>query len=439
MSKDNWYLTAAGVLARFSLPLVLSGMLQQLYNWADAFIVGHYIGEEALAAIGATGTVTGCVIYAIVGFTTGLSILAAQKYGHGEEEQVSEIQYSFLKILIPAGAVISVLGIVGTDFILRLMNTPENMLVHSVNYLRIILIGIPILMTYNLFAALLRAIGDSKAPFLAVLLSSVINVILDMLFVIRFHWGVSGAAAATILSQAAMTSFIVMYGSRKHKVLNLYLRMKEQGEHPTVLREGMTFAIPLTIQQSINAFGHVVLQNFMNGFGSHSVAAITSAYRVDSIMLLPMMQLGTAISTMVAQSKGAGDTRREKRFSITGLGMSVFAATILMVTMYYLGGHFVRFFGVNEEAAMIGAQFFRNISLYYLPCGIGSSLRGTIEGKGHVAWTSSIGITALLLRIIMSYVLKAPLGNMAVAHAEGIQWVFMLICYILFFIWKGKR
>lgn len=188
----------ACTLIRFSLPLIFSGILQQLYNWADAFIVGNVEGELALAAIGATGTVVNFYLMAITGFTIGLAILFAQKFGSGENAAIPKILAAFSILLGLSFVLLAAVGIGLTSPLLRLMHTPQDTIKPAESYLKIIFTGVPFLAVYNVYSAALRGIGDSRAPFLAILFSSILNVALDLLFVAWLHWGVEGAAAATL-------------------------------------------------------------------------------------------------------------------------------------------------------------------------------------------------------------------------------------------------
>lgn len=176
----------------------------------------------------------------------------------------------------------------------------------------------------------------------------------------------------------------------------------------------------------------------MNGFGSHTVAAITTAYRVDTIMLLPIINLGSAISTMVAQSKGAGEPQRARHFWRTGAVMNLVVSLLLMAVMLLFGGKLVALFGVEAEAAAIGRRFFRRISLFYVFFGLACSMRGTIEGTGRVVYSSAVSIAALLLRIALSYLLAGAFLNMAIAYAEGLHWIFMVLCFLPFFLRRDR-
>lgn len=428
--------TAREMIA-FSLPLILSGVLQQLYSWADAFIVGHAEGELPLAAVGATGAITSFLINTIIGLTLGLSILAAQRYGGGDRPAVGRILRCFLPLLVCAYAVLSALAACFAAPILRVMGTPEDIFHWSHSYLRIIFAGVPFLACYNLFAAMLRAVGDTKAAFYAVLLSSVLNVALDVLFIVGFGWGVGGAAAATVISQAAMTVFMALYAGRR------YPWMLEKADGPWfdrgVFAQGMRFSVPPAIQNSVTSVGNLVLQNFMNSFGSVTVLAITTAYRVDSMMLLPIINLGAAISSMTARAKGAGDEGKIRRCFSTGLCMMVTVAAALSVVMFLLGATFVGIFGVTGEALSIGAQFFRDLSIFYTLFGAGIVLRSVLEGVGDITCASIIGMGMLGARIAFSYLMRPYFGGRAIAFAEGAAWTLMLLVLIWRMAWMRRK
>lgn len=219
MAKDMTKGSLVGNLVSFSVPLILSGILQQLYSWADAFIVGNVEGEAALAAIGATNAITNFFIIAITGFTAGVSILSAQYFGKGNHSIQKKILSSFIIVLGTAFLIISVIGIFGANGFLKLLDTPEDILGMSRSYLQIVLVGMPFLNIYNIYSAVLRGIGDSKAPFYSVIVSAVTNVVLDLIFVGGLHWKVEGAAIATVIAQIMMTVFIIVYAKRRYMIL----------------------------------------------------------------------------------------------------------------------------------------------------------------------------------------------------------------------------
>lgn len=429
MTEQTRRESIAFALVKFSLPLILAGILQQLYNWADAFIVGNVDGELSLAAVGATTSVINFYILTITGFTLGLSIFFAQRYGSGETGEIPRILSTFSLILGAVFLALSAAGFALAPAILRAMDTSADIIGLSEGYLRIVFLGIPFLAVYNVFAAALRGLGDSRTPFLAVLLSAAINVALDIWFVAALDWNVQGAAAATVISQAAMTLFLVIYSRKKYSLLRFALKGKWFDKQ--IFLQGVRLGVPPMIQSSVHAFGSLILQNFMNGFGSQTVAAITTAYRVDTIVILPMTNLGAGISTMVAQSYGAGDRKRIRK--IFGVGSALMAGVSLLMTALVIpfGGRLIALFGAGPEVVDIGSRFFVRLSAFYIVYGLATAIRGYIEGLGDVACSSLIGIAALFIRIAASYMGAAFFGNMIIAYAEDFSWVCLLIFYIL--------
>ena len=429
MARDMTKGGIARTLILFSIPLIFSGLLQQLYSWADAFIVGNVEGEAALAAVGASSVISSLFVSVITGFTSGVSILSARLFGTGDEGAQKKILCSFALILGGVFLALSLLGALLTGPFLRMLDTPADIFDESRRYLGIVMLGMPFLAVYNVYSAVLRGVGDSKAPFLSVLFSSVLNVILDVLLVYCLRWRVAGAAIATVVSQALMTVFIVVYAVRRYEILRFRASKKlfDRG----VIRDGCRLALPITIQSGVSSVGHLVLQNFMNGFGTVTVAAITSAYRVDSVILLPILNLGTAISTITAQNAGANRPDRVRR-SLT-VGSAIMAVTSLALTalVVIFGGSLVAVFGVTPEAAQIGADFFRALGSFYIVFGLSTAMRGFLEGIGDVVFSGVNSIAMLAMRIALSYLLADFYGNMVIAWAEAYAWCFMLILFIL--------
>lgn len=424
-------------LMKFCIPLILSGILQQLYNWADAFIVGNAAGEKALAAIGSTTTIINLFLTGITGFTLGLSILFAQTFGGGKKDHISKILSVFSVVLGGIFFIFSSMGILGAYPLLRIMNTTPETIAMAKNYLQIILMGVPFLAVYNVYTAALRGIGNSRAPFISVLCSSAVNVILDLVFVVVLHCGVGGAAAATVISQAFMTAFIILYSINKYPCLRFSLK-KWTFEH-AVLREGLHLGIPPMIQSCISSLGGLILQNFMNGFGTQTVAAITTAYRVDTIILLPIINLGSGISTMVAQNYGAGKSKQISKIVCAGTVMMICVSLLLTWLVLGTGGYLISMFGVSPESAVIGKNFFQKISAFYVVYGIAMSIRGYIEGTGDVLFSSISGIAALISRITFSYAFAGLFQNMVIAYAEAGSWGVLFLLYLLRVFWKKKK
>ncbi len=437
MAKDMTKGSLVRALIEFSIPLILSGILQQLYSWADAFIVGNIDGGQALAAIGCTTSIVYLFVGAITGFTGGLSILAARYFGEGKQEIQRRLLSAFSIVMGVFFAALSVAGIVFLHPIMRILDIPADVYHMAGDYLRIVLMGIPFLAVYNVYCAVLRGCGDSKAPFYSVMVSSAANIILDILFVGVFRLSVAGAAVATIASQIVMTFYIIWYTWKRYEMLRFH--KKDAFGDRDILKEGFTFSIPLTLNSIINSLGNVILQSFMNGFGSITVAAISTAYRVDNIIMLPVMNLGAGISTITSQNLGAGQKERVKKGLYIGIGIMAVVALFMTIIVINFGGTLVALFGIEEESVMIGKAFFRALAMFYVLFSVSVAIRGYIQGIGDVNFTTIVGMSSLAVRIAMSYLLRPIFGNMVIAWAEVISWWYMFAMYLGRLLWHKKN
>ena len=365
-------------LAAFTVPLILSGLFQQLFNWVDAFIVGNIEGETALAGIGATTSVYNLFVTVITGFTSGLSVLAAQRYGMGEKGKIRKLLSSYTVLFALLFTVISIAGAVFTEEILAVLDTPETIFSSARSYLNILFAGIPFLAVYNTYSSVLRGIGNSRAPFFSVLVCSAVNVALDLLFVAGMGYGAAGAAAATAISQAAMAVYIIAYTVRKYP----FLRFSFSGKLPdkTVWKIGAVYGLPSAVQSGVSSVGNIYLQQFMNGFGEQTVAAITTAYRVDTVIFLPIINFGSGIATVVAQNIGAGKPERAKQVFRTGTVIMTVISLGLTALVLLLGEKLIAAFGITADTAAIGKEFFHAISRFYIIYGISMAVRGCLEG-----------------------------------------------------------
>lgn len=381
-------------LAAFTVPLILSGLFQQLFNWVDAFIVGNVEGETALAGIGATTSVYNLFVTVITGFASGLSVLTAQRYGMGEKGKIRELLSSYTVLFALLFTVISAAGAVFTEELLVVLDTPETIFFSAQSYLKILFAGIPFIAVYNTYSAVLRGIGNSSVPFFSILVCSAVNVVLDLLFVAGMGYGAAGAAAATAISQAAMAVYVIVYTVRKYP----FLRFSFSGNLPdkTVWKSGAAYGLPSAVQSGVSSAGNIYLQQFMNGFGEHTVAAITTAYRVDTVIFLPIINFGSGIATVVAQNIGAGKPERAK-------------------------------------------QVFHAISRFYMIYGISMAVRGCLEGRGDMLFSGIAGILSLGVRILCSYAFKPVFGNMVVAYAEAFSWIFLLAVLLLRYVVKTRQ
>ncbi|MDE7334123.1 MAG: MATE family efflux transporter [Lachnospiraceae bacterium] len=424
------------VLTLFTIPLILSGLFQQMFNWADAFIVGNIEGELALGGIGAVTSLYNLFVTVIVGFASGISILAAQQHGMGKTKQLKGILSTFVLLLGGVFGVIAIFGAPLTKDILTLLDTPASIFDIGKEYLQILFIGIPFLAVYNTYSAVLRGIGDSKAAFLSVLVCSVFNIVLDLVFVAALQYGVAGAAAATVISQAAMTIFVVSYTIRKYPVLRFHFGKGIVCR--SFILAGAKFSLPPAIQSGAGSVGNLILQRFMNGFGEQTVAAITTAYRVDSAVLLPVINFGSGIATVVAQNIGAGNQIRARKVLKTGSIMMAIVSLCLTGLVILAGKYLIAIFGLSAESVEIGKSFFYTIAACYVIYGLAMALRGYLEGTGDMLFSGIAGITSLCARIIASYAFASRFGNMVIGYAEAFSWIVLLAIYFVRFLLAGQ-
>ena len=423
-------------LVAFSIPLILSGLLQQLFNWVDALIVGNIIGEAALAGIGTTSSLYNLFVTVLVGFTSGLTVLFAQQYGKGEESENKYLLTGYTVILCIIFTVIAAVGMIFISTLLGLLDTPENLLEYARQYLFVIFMGIPFLAVYNTYSAALRGMGNSKTPFAAVLISSATNGILDFVFIAICGFGVWSAAAATVISQVAMTIFIVVFTHIRYPQLRFSLN--EWGRCIGAIKSGGTYAVPPAVQSSVTSVGNIFLQRFMNGFGEQTVAAITTSYRVDTVLLLPIFNLTTAISTIVAQETGAGNHREAKKALKIGTVLMAIMSLGLTAVIIVFGKSVLSIFGLTSGAVTIGSEFFKRIAMFYVIFGVANSIKGYLEGTSDMLFSGVIGICSLGVRLIGSYALADVFGNMVIAYAEAIAWVFLLIACFARYKMRGR-
>lgn len=424
-------------LLAFSVPLILSGLLQQLFNWADALIVGNVEGDLALAAIGAAGTIPAVALLVITGFASGIGILSARLYGEGERQKLRLLLSTFALIV---GGLCAALGLAGSLLapeLLRAMRTAGDTFAMSEKYLRVYLLGTPCVAVYNIYSAVLRGCGDSKAAFFTICVCSVTNVLLDLLFVAALGWGAAGAAAATGLTQCAMAAFIVCYTRKRHGFLRLC--PGDKAVDGAMLRQGLGLGLPIAAQCSVKSAGNLALQRFMNGFSSSTVAAITTAYRIDNVLMLPVINFGMGVSTAVAQNIGNGDGLRARRALYVGSGTMVVISIALTGVVLLCGRGLLSLFGLSQESVDIGTAFFYRIARFYLVFGLATVIRNYLEGCGDVLFTSVVNVFALLIRIALSYWIGTGQGSHVFALAESVSWALMLLLYIFRYLWLWAR
>ena len=436
MQNSSASRNAAKSLLSFTLPLILSGLFQQMFNWVDAFIVGNVEGEIALAGIGATTSVYNLFVTVITGFASGLSVLSARQYGMGEEKNLAKTLSCHTVLLGTVFLLLSLAGILFTDKLLLILDTPETIFSSAEEYLKILFTGIPFLAVYNTYSAILRGMGNSKAPFLSVLVSSGVNVGLDRVFVAGLGYGAAGAAIATVIAQIAMTLFVIGYTFQTYPGMGF--SFSKASLNIKLYKNGAWFGLPPAIQSGISSVGNIFLQRFMNQFGEQTVAAITTAYRVDTVLFLPIINFGSGIATLTAQNIGSGEGERAKKVFQTGTLLMGLLSISLTFLVLFLGEHLMALFGLTRKSVIIGKDFFHCIAGFYFVYGFSMALRGYLEGTGDMLFSGIAGILSLMVRILCSYLFQPVFGNMVVAYGEAFSWLFLLVIFLLRYGYKTR-
>lgn len=413
----------------FSIPLILSGILQQSYNLVDAVIVGNLVGQASLGAISVTVTISNLFICIIMGFTVGITILISQYYGAQNYKDITKTAGNFVVLLVTLSVILAILGILFTNKILILLNTPTDILKLAESYLSIIFVGIPFLTIYNVYGAMLRGIGDSRTPLYAIIVSIFTNGILALIFVGIFHMGVAGAGIATVLAQAVSSMYLIIYVYKKYIILRF--KFKKDAFDLPILKRGLRLGLPIVIQSSTMSLGGLLLQNVMNSFGTQTVVAVTTAYRIDNMGILPIINVASAISIFVAQNKGAGNLKRAELGLKKGIAIILPISIITTFAVAFGGLTFIRLFGVSEDVAIMGQQLLLCCAIFYPVFGIQNAYIGFLQGTGDVGVPAASNIISMILRIVLSYALARLIGFRIIAYSEMASWVLgAIICYI---------
>lgn len=428
----------------FALPMILGNLFQQFYNMADSMIVGQFVGEDALAAVGASYSLTTVFIMVAIGGGIGASVITSQYLGAKEYAKMKTsvytalINFLLLSILLAAG------GYLLNRTILTALKTPENIMGDAVLYLKIYFYGLPFLFMYNILSAMFNALGKSKIPLCLLIFSSVLNVCLDLYMVRSLAMGVAGVAIATVIAQGI--SAMISFG-----ILLALLKKYDSGEKKPVLYDtemlvrGTKIAIPSIVQQSIVSIGMLLVQSVVNGFGSSVLAGYSAGTRIESICVVPMIATGNAVSTFTAQNLGAGQQERVKKGYHAGLGMIAVFAVIICVILQLFHGDIIRAFLNGDGGAgafQTGNDYLFFISWFFVLIGCKAVTDGVLRGAGDVNVYMAANLINLAIRVLFANLCAPVFGVQAVWWAVPMGWaVNFLISYVWYRTghWRKKQ
>ncbi len=392
-------------ILRFSLPVLAGSLLQQLYNTVDAIVVGRFAGEAALSAVGTTGSFAFLFLTIAIGFSAGNGVVVAQYYGAKNDGMVRTSASSGILFLMGLGVICSILGIVtAAPAYSYFVNVPESFFDLTLVYFRIYSAGLIFQFGYNIFSAILRAVGDSAATLYFLLISSIINIILDLLFVASFHWGVAGAAVATVISQAASFVAAYVYMRKKHPVFKFALRQYRW--EPDMIKRTIQVGFPISLQLILVSIGFSFIQRAVNGFGQAMTASFTVGQRVEMYLNLPANAFQTTLATYTGQNVGAGKMKRIRTGAMQTFVLSIGLTVIISSLVWIFTGQIIGFFGLGDQAARYCFMHIRAVALINLILAAYLPLFGVFQGTGHSGLPTLIACGALGTRLIMTYAFR---------------------------------
>lgn len=429
------------LIISFALPLMIGNVFQQLYTVVDTMVVGQVLGVHALAALGASDWMNWMMLSIIQGFSQGFSILMAQEFGAGNHKRLKKVVGNAAGLSVISAVILFIAGEIMVFPVLNLLRTPDAIIHQSLLYLRIMFAGIPVVMVYNLLASILRALGDGRTPLYAMITAAVINIVLDILFVMGFHWGIAGAAAATLIAQFSSGLYCYFY-IRKVEILSLdrddFCLEKELDVKLIFL------GLPMALQNAIISIGGMIVQTVVNGFGVIFIAGFTATNKLYGVLEVAATSYGYAMITYVGQNLGAGKIERIKKGMKAALCVAVLTAAVIGTCMLFFGHGILGCFisGEPQEAEMtmeIAYHYLFIMSVCLPILYILHVIRSALQGMGDTLLPMLSGIAEFMMRTGTAAVLPFLIGEEGIFYAEILAWTGAdIILVISYFVRMGK-
>ncbi len=432
------------LLVNFAAPLLLGNIFQQLYNTVDTWVVGNYVGKNAFSAVGTLNPIINTLIGFFMGFSNGACVIIARYFGAGDKEKVSKSVHTFVAVTLILCVVFTVLGLLLTPYLLDMIQSPVEVRNEQYTYLSIYFAGVSGLLIYNMGSAILRAVGNSLIPFIFLVISALLNIVLDLVFVINFNLGTAGVAYATILSQ--MISAILVLVLLVKTDSSVRLKLRKISIDFQILKNIIIVGLPSAIQMSVTAFSNIFVQSYINYFGADCMGGWTAYSKLDQLLFLPMQSLAMATQTFVSQNLGRHFTDRAKKGVITALLSSIVCTIVLIVPVMVAAPMLVKFFIDDNETEVIryGTMFLRMISPFYVACCFNQIFGGALRGAGKSTSSMIIMLGSFVLaRQIYLYIVSNFISNTIIPIAMGYPFgwilcsILMLICYKISFTEKN--
>ena len=419
----------------FSIPLLVGNLFQQLYNTFDSYVVGNYVSKQALAAVGASSPIINMLIGFFMGLATGAGVIIAQYYGANDHERLKKAVHSSAALTLVMAIFLTVLGILGTNPMLHAVGTPSDVLPESSMYLTIYFAGITFTLIYNMGSGILRAIGDSKRPLYFLVIACIINIFLDFLFVKFLHLGVAGAGYATLIAQAIsaiMVVYVLMNEKGSHRLIFKDIRF-----HFPILKKIIMVGLPTGLQQSIVSLSNVIVQSYVNSFGSSVVAGYSASIRIDGFVNLPLQSFNMAITTFVGQNIGAKQYERVKKGTRVALGMTLAVIASISLLLFFYGESFIAIFNSEVDVIQAGRTMQLAFVPFYIVLPIVQIYNGVLRGAGKSSIPMYIMVFnfVILRQIYLAIITKLTTSVYYVFMGWPVTWI---TCAIMFMIYYHK-
>lgn len=417
----------------FSIPLLVGNLFQQLYNTFDSYVVGNYVSKQALAAVGASSPIINMLIGFFMGLATGAGVVIAQYFGAGDETRLKKSIHSSAALTLIMSVILTVLGILGTNPMLHAVGIPADVFPESSTYLSIYFAGISFNLIYNMGSGILRAIGDSKRPLYFLIVACIINIILDFIFVKYFGWGVAGAGYATLIAQA-ISAFLVVYILMKTDEAYKLVIKNIRFDLP-ILKKIIVLGLPTGLQQSIVSLSNVVVQSYVNAFGSSVVAGYSASIRIDGFVNLPLQSFNMAVTTFVGQNIGAKQYDRVKKGSKITMMMTLAVIAMIAVALFFFGESFIAVFNSEPDVVQAGRTMQLAFVPFYIVLPIVQIYSGVLRGAGKSSVPMYIMVFnfVILRQIYLAIITKITTSVYYVFMGWPVTWITCAIMFIIYY------
>ena len=438
MQKDMTAGNPTKIILDFTFPIFIGNVFQQFYNMADTVIVGKFVGTKALAAVGSTGTIMFLILGFVLGMTAGFTVLTAQKFGAGDMKAMRQTVGGAAVLSILVTIVLTSGSMLFMKPLLHFMHTPADIFDDAYSYIMIICAGIAAQMLYNLLASVLRALGNSKVPLYFLILSALLNIVLDLVLIIVFHLGAPGAAYATVISQGVSGVLCLVYIVKKIPILHLEREDWKPKAH--LLKIQLGIGIPMALQYSITAIGTMMVQTSLNLLGSGLVAAFTAASKIEQVVTQAYVALGTTMATYCAQNIGAGKVQRIRSGFRSATIMSFVYAVISGILIMTVGKYMTYLFVSGDVAEIMASVdiYLKCVGIFFIPLAVVNLYRNGIQGMGYGILPMMAGVAELVGRGIVAVIAAGKRSYVGVCLASPIAWIFAaaLLIVMYFYIMK---